>query len=63
MKKYSVLVAVVFLSLGLTTTSQANFIVNGDFESPLSVGWITSGDVDRENTLIATKTRYLRIRP
>ena len=51
MKKYSVMVAVLFLSVGLAATSHANFIINGNFDSPLSVGWLTSGDVDRENTL------------
>jgi hypothetical protein len=61
MRKYSVLVAVVFLLLGFTTTSQANFIVNGDFDSPLSVGWITSGDVDRENTLGSPMSGYYAV--
>ena len=45
MKKYFVMLGVLVLSLGLVATSQANFIVNGNFDSGLT-GWTTSGDVD-----------------
>ena len=44
MKKYFVMLGVLVLSLGLVATSQANFIVNGNFDSGLA-GWSTDGDV------------------